>query len=69
MNCPNCQQPMQRFKARHVPVVEVKSFTYSNGPTKRARLEWVPQCFECDDCDLREIDISGEYLGGDQYAS
>ncbi len=65
MNCPNCQQEMKRFKGRY----EV------TGPSKFLGIEWfkmgewIPQCFECDDCDLREIDLSGEYLGGDQHAS
>ncbi|WP_261840923.1 hypothetical protein [Aliamphritea ceti] len=67
MNCPNCQQEMKRFKARHVRKQGIPMFLF--GPKLPDSIEWVPQCFECDPCDLRIIDQSGEYLGGDQHAS
>lgn len=60
MNCPHCQKPMQRFKARLVaksPTFGIFGCAPLGTPT-----EWVPQCYECDDCDHREIDQSGEYL-------
>lgn len=55
MNCPECNREMQRFKGHFV----------FNGKTfwSPSFHEWVPQCWECDHCDLREIDLSGEYIG------
>lgn len=57
MICPECNQEMQCFAGRYVDHFRANGAWFFR--------EWVPNCFECESCDVRELDYSRKRVAED----